>query len=78
MTGSEKSTKHRQRNDKICDTPRKYQFWMNLATRGNLEGLGVNLTLGIYKLVVYLWKSANVGQENYYSSDIQEIIVLAF
>ena len=26
MIGSEKSKEHRQRNEKICDTPRKYQF----------------------------------------------------
>ena len=32
----------------------------NLATRGNLEVLGINLTLA-----VYLWNSSNLGQENY-------------
>ena len=68
MIGSEKSKEHRQRNEKICDTPRKISVLndlKNLATRGNLEALGINLTLGIYKLAVYLWNSSNVGQENY-------------
>ena len=37
----------------------------SLATRGNLEVLGISLTLGIYKLVVNSWNSANVGQEIY-------------
>ena len=38
----------------------------NLARRGKLEVWGINSTLGIYKVAVYLWNSANiVGQENY-------------
>ena len=37
----------------------------NLTTGGNLEVLGINLTLEIHKLAVYLRNSVNAGQENY-------------
>ena len=50
----------------------------NLTTRGNLEVLGINLTLRIYKLAVFLRNSANIGQENYDFFRIQEIIFVAF
>ena len=37
----------------------------NLAGREKLEVWGINSTLGIYQIAVYLWNSANVvGQEN--------------
>ena len=47
----------------------------NLAIREKLEVWGINSTLGIYKIAVYLWNSANVvGKKINVSSDIQEII----
>ena len=65
-----------QKNQRNTVRKRKRDMWhtekvsvlnelKNLATRGNLEVLSINLTLGIYKLAVYLWNSSNVGQENY-------------
>ena len=42
-------------------------------------GRNINSTLEIYKTAVYLWISANVvGQENYESLEMQEIIFVAF
>ena len=66
MIGSEKSTERRQRNEKICRTHRESVHELkNLATREKLEVWGINSTLGIYQIAVYLWNSENaVGQEN--------------
>ena len=49
MIGSEKSTEHRQRNEKICDTEKVSVLneLNNLATRRNLEVLVISLTLEI-------------------------------
>ena len=75
MIGSEKSTKHRQRDEKVS----VLNELKNLATREKLEVCGINSTLGIYQIAVYLWNSANVvGQEIKISSDIQEILSVAF
>ena len=51
----------------------------NLATRGKLEVWGINSTLLIDKIAVYLWNSATLLAKKFtISSDIQEIIFVAF
>ena len=55
MTGSEKSTEHRQRNKDIPGHTEKesgLNELKNLATREKLEVWGMNSTLGIYQIAV--------------------------
>ena len=59
MIGSEKSTEHPQRNEKICRTHRMNEL-KNLATREKFEVWGINSTLGNYQIRVRLWNSGNV------------------
>ena len=63
MIGSEKSTEHCQRNEKISghtDKVSGLNELKNLATREKLEVWGINSTLGNYQIAVYLWNSGNV------------------
>ena len=65
MIGSEKSTEHRKRNEKICEKVSGLNELKNLATRKKLEVWGINSPVGIYQIAVYLWNSGNVvGQDN--------------
>ena len=68
MIGSEKSTEHRQRNETICRTHResiRSERIQKFSNKGKLEVWGINSTLGIYQIAVYLRNSGNVvGQEN--------------
>ena len=69
MIGSEKSTEHRQRNEKRyarhTEKVSGLNELKNLATREKLEVWGVNSTIRIYQIAVYLWNSGNVvGKEN--------------
>ena len=63
MIGSEKSTKHRQRNERYAGHTAKVSGLnelKNLATRGKLEVWSINSTLRNYQMAVYLWNSGNV------------------
>ena len=63
MIGSEKSTEHRQRNERYAghtDKVSGLNELKNLATREKLEVWSINSTLGNYQIAVYLWNSGNV------------------
>ena len=70
MIGWEKSTEHRQRNERYAghteevSGPNEFKN-LEFKIREKLEVWGINSTLGIYQIAVYLWNSENViDQEN--------------
>ena len=81
MIGSEKSTEHRRRNERYAGHTEKVSGLnklKNLAKREKLEVWGINSTLRIYQISLFMEFKECCWPRKLNFSDIQEIIFVAF
>ena len=83
MTGSENqrnTVRERKRYAGHTEKVSGLNELKNLATREKLEVRGINSTLGIYQIAVYIYgiPGTLLAKKSKVSSDIQEIIFVAF